>query len=111
MSNARGSGVRNNVVERPIENSYVLPGTLLVAGEYPGAPPTRPAAALDQRLGIFLDAGITVFIDLTAAKDKLAPYEPALRALAKQRDRIRREHQLPIEEALRISRELAGAPD
>src|SRR5665213_4117260 len=85
MSDARGSGVRDNVVERPIENSYVLPGTLLVAGEYPGAPPTRPAAALDQRLGIFLDAGITVFIDLTAAKDRLAPYEPALRALAKQR--------------------------
>ena len=58
MSDARGSGKTDDVVQRPIENSYVLPGTALVAGEYPGAPPTTPKTALEQRLGTFLDAGM-----------------------------------------------------
>src|SRR5690606_32150044 len=70
---------------RPIPNSYVVPGTLLYAGEYPGSPPSNPTSHLPSRLSAFLDAGITVFIDLTDPADGLAPYVPALNTLAAER--------------------------
>lgn len=70
---------------RPIDNSYVVPGTRLVAGEYPGSKPDTPAAEADEKLAGFLDAGVTAFVDLTDPADGLAPYEPALRALAEHR--------------------------
>jgi ADP-ribosylglycohydrolase len=82
---ARGGDSERNSIRRPIENSYVVPESRLVAGEYPGNPPSTPQAKADGKLAKFLDAGISVFIDLTAPKDELAPYEAAMRAQAKRR--------------------------
>src|SRR5206468_8750155 len=70
---------------RPIEDSYVVPGTRLIAGEYPGSPPGNPASDLEMKLARFLDAGVSVFVDLTGPADPLAPYQPTLRALAVRR--------------------------
>lgn len=73
-------------IRRPIENSYVVPGTRLVAGEYPGKYPGKypsagaPAAA--EKLQQYLDAGIRAFIDLTQPEDRLEPYVATLRELA-----------------------------
>ena len=69
----------------PIPDSYVVPDTHLAAGEYPGSPPGTSAAARDAKLAAFLDAGAAAFIDLTGPDDRLAPYAPALRALAERR--------------------------
>lgn len=74
-----------DLLPRPIPNSYVVPGTRLAAGEYPGSAPGTPAAARDAKLSAFLDAGVTAFIDLTGPDDRLAPYAPSLRALAAAR--------------------------
>ncbi len=58
----------------PIPDAYwVEPGQLL-AGEYPGA---KDAAAARRKLRLFLDAGVTFFLDLTV-DDELAPYVPVL---------------------------------
>src|SRR5215470_18518165 len=65
----------------PIPNSYWLPGERILAGEYPGA---LDAPSTSARLGLFLDAGITSFIDLTS-EGELVSYEPALRDLAAKR--------------------------
>ena len=62
----------------PIPNSYVVPGTRLMAGEYPGHRDSREAGA---RLAALLDAGVRTFVDLTAPADALEPYEPVLRRL------------------------------
>lgn len=70
---------------RPIEDSYVVPGTRLVAGEYPGSPPGTSAPDSEAKLARFLDAGITAFIDLTDPRDRLDPYDESLRALAAAR--------------------------
>src|ERR1051326_1475242 len=70
---------------RPIENSYIVPGTRLIAGEYPGSPPTGSASELSAKLERFVDAGVDAFVDLTSPADGLAPYQGALQALAKQR--------------------------
>lgn len=69
----------------PIENSYLVPGTRLFAGEYPGSPPSSPASDLAARLARFFDAGITAFVDLTDPADGLAPYVPDLEAIAATR--------------------------
>ena len=63
----------------PIPNSYVVPGTRLMAGEYPGHRDQGEAAT---RLAALLDAGVRTFVDLTAPADGLEPYEPVLRHLA-----------------------------
>ncbi|MFN2567639.1 MAG: ADP-ribosylglycohydrolase family protein [Gemmatimonadaceae bacterium] len=42
---------------RPIENSYVIPGTLLAAGEYPGSAPHWPAAEAQAKLSRFSTLG------------------------------------------------------
>jgi protein-tyrosine phosphatase len=76
----------------PIPNSYWLPGERILAGEYPGAPDTRTTSA---RLELFLDAGITSFIDLTADGELLS-YEPVLRDLAAERKLDVRYHRLSI---------------
>jgi protein-tyrosine phosphatase len=65
----------------PIPNSYWLPGERILAGEYPGA---QDARATSARLELFLDAGISSFIDLTSAGE-LVPYEPLLREMAAER--------------------------
>lgn len=70
---------------RPIPNAYVVPGTRLVAGEYPGSVPSTPDSAAREKLCAFLDAGVRHFIDLTDPYDGLAPYEPTLRTLAAER--------------------------
>ena len=75
----------------PIPNSY-WPGDRILAGEYPGAQDARATLA---RLGLFLDAGITTFIDLTEAGE-LVPYEPRLRELAASRGLEVRYHRMPI---------------
>jgi hypothetical protein len=63
---------------KPHANTYwVEPGRLL-AGEYPGA--VEAGEAMD-RLGRYLDAGVTHFIDLTEAGE-LAPYDDLLRQAA-----------------------------
>jgi len=69
----------------PIENSYRIPGALLIAGEYPGILPDRPPSELETKLARFLDIGVSAFVDLTGPPDPLAPYEPTLRALAARR--------------------------
>jgi protein-tyrosine phosphatase len=70
-----------NTRPAPIPNSYWLPGEQILAGEYPGAQDARASSA---RLELFLDAGITSFIDLTSPGE-LVPYEPLLRDLAARR--------------------------
>lgn len=69
----------------PIPNSYVVPHSLLAAGEYPGAKPGTPNADVVEKLTAFLDAGVRAFLDLTHRADKMAPYEPMLRKLAAAR--------------------------
>jgi len=67
----------------PIANAYwVIPNQLL-AGEYPAFIGTPDAV---QRLNAFLDAGITLFLDLTVAGEYDAPdYGPLLQELGEQR--------------------------
>jgi len=70
---------------RPFEDSYVVPGSRLVAGAYPGSPPGTPPVEADDKLTRFIDAGITAFVDLTGTSEGLAPYAQSLRALAAAR--------------------------
>jgi predicted protein tyrosine phosphatase len=72
-------------VTRPIPDSYVVPGTLLAAGEYPGSAPGTPTAKAEQKLSAFLDVGISAFVDLTDPDDGLAPYAPVIRELGAAR--------------------------
>jgi predicted protein tyrosine phosphatase len=69
----------------PIPDSYVVPGTRLVAGEYPGSESGTPADQATAKLEAFLDASITAFVDLTDPADGLDPYLPALEPLASTR--------------------------
>jgi len=69
----------------PIPNSYLLPNTLFVAGEYPGSTPRTTPDAAARRLEAFLDAGVAAFIDLTEPADRLAPYAELLKEIAAQR--------------------------
>lgn len=73
---------RPRPVERPHTDCYIVPGTRIVAGSYPGVHPSYPAQVLDDKLNAFLDSGITAFIDLTDPADGLEPYEPRLTELA-----------------------------
>lgn len=72
-------------IERPIPNAYIVPGTRLAAGEYPGSPPGTRDAERRAKLDAFIDAGISVFVDLTETREGLAPYaiELAERAAAR----------------------------
>ena len=71
---------------RPIPDSYVVPGTSLLAGEYPGSRPQAGEPAAVARLAAFLDAGIDCFVDLTTNDDWLDAYAPRLESLADARD-------------------------
>lgn len=82
----------NNSRPVPIPNSYWLPGERILAGEYPGA--SDPAATA-ARLQLFLDVGITSFVDLTSA-DELVPYGPLLREMAGRLGVEVRYHRAPI---------------
>jgi len=71
---------------RPIKNCYtVVPGKLL-AGEYPGAKERHVAIA---RIRAFLEAGVSVFIDLTTDADRLEPYSDLLESASCHRFPIR----------------------
>lgn len=76
--------------QRPIPDSYWVdfanlefdrfPTGRLLAGEYPGAKEDHEMAL---KIGRFLDAGVSLFIDLTEAGEyQLKPYAPTLAAAA-----------------------------
>lgn len=75
-----------NPPRRPIPDSYHVPGTRLLAGEYPGSRPQAGEPAAVARLAAFLDAGVDCFVDLTTSDDWLDAYAPRLEALADERD-------------------------
>jgi predicted protein tyrosine phosphatase len=79
------SGSSSPELVRPIPDSYVVPGALLAAGEYPGSAPGTSAPEAVAKLEAFLDAGSTAFVDLTDPVDGLEPYAPALAELAAHR--------------------------
>ncbi len=62
----------------PHPNTYHVPGSGVIAGEYPFTPDDRTAL---PKLRRFVEAGITHFIDLTEANE-LRPYEVDLNSLA-----------------------------
>lgn len=62
----------------PLPNSYIVPDTRLIAGEYPGA--VDPVEA-KRRLSVLLDACVGTFVDLTTPDDGLVSYDPILRQL------------------------------
>lgn len=76
-----GAGVDTRA---PFPNSYVVPDTRLIAGEYPGCAPGRRRRA-EAKLGAVLDAGVRTLVDLTRPEDGLAPYADALAAAAAER--------------------------
>lgn len=66
-------------MNKPIPESYwIVPGKLL-AGEYPGDKREKKAR---ERVQVFLEAGVGLFVDLTHPLDHLEPYdgfvEPAM---------------------------------
>ena len=66
----------------PIRDSYwVIEGQLL-AGAYPSA---CDDAAARSKLGLFLDAGIQTFVDLTEETEPLRNYDDVLESLATER--------------------------
>jgi ADP-ribosyl-[dinitrogen reductase] hydrolase len=65
---------------QPLENSYWLRGRRVLAGEYPG---DRKAERARKRVRALLDAGITVFIDLTHDHE-LEPYHEFVEDEARQ---------------------------
>lgn len=73
------------VLRRPIPDSYVVPGSALAAGAYPGSPPSTSTATAMTKLESFLDAGISAFIDLTGPADRLSEYAASARELAAKR--------------------------
>jgi hypothetical protein len=83
---APGADATPTTVDRaPLPNSYVVPGTRLVAGEYPGLPPARPAGEVRARVDALLDAGVRTVVDLTDPADGLAPYADVLAGRAAER--------------------------
>lgn len=76
----------------PHPNCYFVPGTRLIAGEYPFT--ADPATARAKLCGC-LDAGVTTFIDLTEPHE-LAPYEAALHDEARARGAGLKYVRLPI---------------
>lgn len=82
----------NTAPRAPIPNAYWIPGTRILAGEYPGSLDHRAARAKIRRL---LEARVICFVDLTHAHE-LQPYERLLRAeaagLAREVEHVR----LPI---------------
>jgi len=76
----------------PIPNAYWLPGKRILAGEYPGS---GDAGTTSERLELFLDAGVTSFIDLTT-EGELESYEWLVRRLGASRGLEVRYHRLPV---------------
>ena len=59
----------------PIPNCYCLADGRVFGGEYPGS---LERADAREKIGALLDAGITVFVDLTTPADRMAPYDAIL---------------------------------
>ena len=79
--------------DRPIPDSYwVEPGQLL-AGEYPGSKEDTAARVKVRKL---LDAGVTLFLDLTDEFDHLKPYRELLGEVASAAGRIVEHKAIPI---------------
>jgi hypothetical protein len=77
----------------PHPNCYRIPGSSVIAGEYPFHPnPTKARAKLCS----VLDAGVTTFLDLTEATEHLEPYEIALREVTAARGGEVAYHRMPI---------------
>lgn len=62
--------------DKPIPNSYWLPGASVVAGEYPGHLGSDVEAR--EKIAALVAAGVTAFIDLTAPADGMVSYESIL---------------------------------
>lgn len=80
----------------PTPDSYwvSLPNAPLLAGEYPGAKDPNEAT---RKLGRYLDAGVTTFIDLTEAGEyHLRPYAEEVIALGAARGLSVSHHPYPI---------------
>jgi protein-tyrosine phosphatase len=75
-----------------IPNSHVVPDTRLIAGEYPGS---EFEADARTKLAVLLDAGVTLFVDLTHTHE-LVPYEPVLARLAVERGVTATYRRMPI---------------
>ena len=59
----------------PHPNCYRIPGSRVIAGEYPFHPDPAKGRA---KIGRVLDAGVTTFVDLTEETENLASYEAVL---------------------------------
>ncbi len=80
-------------IDRPIPDSYwVVPGRLL-AGEYPGS---KEEAAARTKVRRLLDAGVTLFLDLTDEYDHLKPYRELLGEVASLAGRTVEHRAMPI---------------
>src|SRR5690606_3476911 len=77
-SDSRGRE-RMTTTTLPHPNTYAVPGSRVLAGEYPFA---KEDAQGREKLRRFLDAGITYFVDLTTPEDRLTPYKYALHEYA-----------------------------
>lgn len=76
----------------PHPNTYRVPGSRLIAGEYPF---TEHPDSAQLKLQQFVRSGITCFLDLTE-EGELHPYAPALRKLARAEELPVNYHRLPI---------------
>ena len=74
------------MLRRPIPDAYVAMGGAVAAGAYPGSPRSAGRDAATAKLAAFLNAGVTAFIDLTGAADRLEPYAVSLQEIAMARD-------------------------
>ncbi len=81
-----------------VPDSYWVTGSL-AAGEYPGAEDTATAR---ERIARFEQAGVTAFVDLTDARDRLAPYAPHLRRATRAHHSIM-DHQVPTMAEMRAT--------
>ena len=89
----------NQLPARPIENSFPLPTGIGFAGQYPRDLEERTSR---KKIAAILDAGVTVFIDLTEPGESargipLAPYEHMLLEEAQKRNVVveRLSHSVP----------------
>lgn len=73
------------MLRRPHPDAYVVPGTRLSGGPYPGSPPEVSRVERDAKLAGYLDAGVSAFIDLTSPHDRLAPYAERVQELGEER--------------------------
>jgi protein-tyrosine phosphatase len=93
----------NPFPKRPIPDSYQIefsalpfntpPPGLLLAGQYAGA---EESTETRRRMELFLDTGVSLFVDLTEENEYPLPYAPTLMAVAAERNRAVEHLRLPI---------------